>query len=121
MEGIRIMQALHDDVHKAKERCDVAFTSFKEIVSDVMSGLPHLDGSERIGLASREYKRALEAFNGALFKLNDYVIRGRISPDLQSDTPFARKTANASPQQFREASISRTKQSLPRTSATFST
>jgi hypothetical protein len=79
-------------VHKAKERYDVAFTRFKEIVSDVPSGLPHPDGSLRIGLASREYKRALEAFNEALFKLNDYVIHGRISPDVketltQSDTP----------------------------------
>ena len=97
MDRIRILQTLNNDVHEAKERYDVAFKRFREIVSDVPSGIPHPDGSERVRLASREYNRALEALNAALFKLNDFVIHGRIPPDLketlgekQSDIPTGR-------------------------------
>jgi hypothetical protein len=96
MDRIQILQTLNNDVHEAKERYDVAFKRFREIVSDVPSGIPHPDGSERVRLASREYKHGLEALNTALFKLNHYVIHGTIPPDLketrgrkQSDTQAA--------------------------------
>lgn len=82
MNPERILQALRDELHQARERHDLASKQFSDILSDVPSGLPHPDGTQRIQLASREYNEALRAQYEALSRLNDFMVHGTVPPDL---------------------------------------
>ena len=86
-----IRQLLQDDVDAAQQRRIVASKRFTEIMDDIPSGIPQPDGTDRIKMASREYKESREAATAAMKRLSDFMIRGMIPADLEQK-PSARET-----------------------------
>ena len=86
-----VRQLLQDDFDAAQQRRIKASKRYNEVLSDIPSGIPHPDGTDRIHLASREYKDSREAAAAAMKRLSDFLIRGTIPPELESK-PAAKVT-----------------------------
>jgi len=69
----QIRQLLQDDFDAAQERRISASKRFTEILNDIPSGIPHPDGTDRIRLASGEYKTSLNAATAAMKRLSDFI------------------------------------------------
>ena len=80
----KIRQLLQDDFDAAQQRRIKASKRFTEVMDDVPSGIPQPDGTDRIKMASREYKDSREAASAAMKRLSDFMIRGIIPPELES-------------------------------------
>jgi hypothetical protein len=76
----RILGILHRDLQAATERAGAATAAFDGVTSEIPSGMPHPDGTQRIHNASREMSRARVGLMIAHNRLNDYLARG-IAPD----------------------------------------
>jgi hypothetical protein len=87
-----IRQLLQDAFDEAQQRRIEASKRFTEVMDDVPSGIPHPDGTDRIKMASREYKDSREAASAAMKRLSDFMIRGIIPPELERK-PVAQETA----------------------------
>ena len=79
----RIRKVLQSDVEAAQERRTKASERFTEVMADIPSGLPPSDGTDRIRIASREYSNSLVASTLAATRLNEFLIRGTIPPELE--------------------------------------
>src|SRR6266550_1797060 len=77
-----IRQLLQEDFDAAQQRRIVASKLYAEVMSDIPSAIPHPDGTDRIRLASREYKDSREAATAAMKRLSDFLIRGIMPDDL---------------------------------------
>jgi len=86
-----IRQLLQEHFDAAQERRIAASKRYSEIISDIPSGIPHPDGTDRIRQASGEYKASREAATEAMKRLSDFLIRGIIPPDLERK-PTAKET-----------------------------
>jgi hypothetical protein len=75
-----ILTILHRDLDVATERASAAAATFDAVTSDIPSGIPHPDGTQRIHNASREMSQARVGLMIAHNRLNDYLARG-IAPD----------------------------------------
>ena len=85
-EGIdpqEIRHLLEDDFDAAQQRRIAASKRYNEIISDIPSGIPQPDGTDRIQQASGEYKASREAATEAMKRLSDFMIRGTIPADLE--------------------------------------
>lgn len=71
----------------SEQRRIAASERFTQIMGEVPSGLPHSDGTHRIRLASREYADALAEAVLAMTRLNEFLVRGIIPPDLKGKPP----------------------------------
>jgi hypothetical protein len=80
----QIRKVLQSELEAAQQRRIAASEQFTQIMADVPSGIPHPDGTHRIRLASREYSGALAEVSAAMARLNEFLIRGTIPPDLKS-------------------------------------
>ena len=78
-----IRQVLQEDFDAAQDRRIEASKLFAEVMSDIPSGLPHPDGTDRIRLASSEYSATRDAADAARKRLSDFLIRGTVPPDLE--------------------------------------
>ena len=56
---------------------------FQAVMSDIPSGLPHPDGTQRIHNASSQMKDAREGMMTAHKRLNDYLSVGTVPEDLK--------------------------------------
>jgi len=76
-----IRSALDRDLLEATLRVDTGSLEFKSIIKDIPSGLPHLDGTQRIQNSSRKLAAALQQRERAHNRLDDYLSRGIIPED----------------------------------------
>ena len=86
-----IRHLLEDDFNAAQQRRIAASKRYNEIISDIPSGIPQPDGTDRIRQASGEYKTSREAASVAMKRLSDFLIRGIIPSDLEKK-PSAKET-----------------------------
>jgi hypothetical protein len=100
LDSREIRQRLEDDFDTAQQRRIAASKKFAEVMGDIPSGMPYLDGTDRIRRASREYSTSREAAIAAMKTLNDFMVRGIIPPGL--DAKAGRKEAREKP--FKETS-----------------
>jgi hypothetical protein len=77
-----IEEILKRDLEKATSYHKLARSDFEVITSDIPSGLPHPDGTQRIQNAARAQTAARNALLRALTRFNEFVITGRIPDDL---------------------------------------
>lgn len=80
---INVRAKLGDDLVKATKRARLAFESFRAVVGDVPSGLPHPDGTQRIHNASRQLSEARLDLMKAHDRLDDFLRRGIVPEDLK--------------------------------------
>ena len=99
-QGIR--QLLEDAFDAAQQRRIEASKRFTEVMDDIPSGIPQPDGTDRIKMASREYKDSREAASAAMKRLSDFMIRG-IIPDELERKPVGKETAEPE-KKFRQGS-----------------
>jgi hypothetical protein len=78
-----IRQLLQEDFDMAQQRRIEASQRFTEVMDDIPSGIPHPDGTDRIEMASREYKDSRQAASEAMKRLSDFVIRRIIPAELE--------------------------------------
>ena len=81
-----VLNILHQDLQAATERATAATSIFNAITSEVPSGLPHPDGTQRIHDASREMSQARVGLMIAHNRLNDFLSRGIVPDDLKQDS-----------------------------------
>jgi len=77
------LSALHRDLLEATLLVEATSFEFKATISDIPSGLPHPDGSQRIQNTSRKLAAALRQRQRAHNNLNDYLNRGIVPKDLK--------------------------------------
>jgi hypothetical protein len=82
MDREQIMKRLREDLVSAQQRHNAASEKFDRIISEVPSGVPHPDGTDRIFQASREYSQAHKEVLDAFVSLNNYLIHGTVPPNL---------------------------------------
>jgi hypothetical protein len=74
---------LQRDLDIAKERASAATATFNAVTSEIPSGIPHPDGTQRIHNASREMSQARVGLMIAHNRLNEYLARGVVPEDLK--------------------------------------
>jgi hypothetical protein len=67
----------------ATERASGATVTFDAVTSEIPSGFPHPDGTQRIHNASREMSQARVGLMIAHNRLNDCLSRGIVPDDLK--------------------------------------
>ena len=78
-----VLNILHRDLDVATERASAAAATFDAVTSEIPSGFPHPDGTQRIHNASREMSQARVGLMIAHNRLNDYLARGIVPDDLK--------------------------------------
>jgi hypothetical protein len=81
--GTSILNMLQRDLDIAKERASAATATFNAVTSEIPSGIPHPDGTQRIHNASREMSQARVGLMIAHNRLNEYLARGVVPEDLK--------------------------------------
>ena len=76
-----IRRKLGLEVEAAYSNYARAAKAFREILSDVPSGLPHPDGALRLEQSGSGSKRALKAFSVALNRYTEFVLNGVVPED----------------------------------------
>ena len=79
----RVRRILEEQFYEAVRRRDLTSAVFNEVSRDIPSGLPHPDGTQRIGNASRDFSHALKEVNRAVQRISDFQIRGIVPEDLK--------------------------------------
>ena len=82
MEHFSVEELLRDDLERARLQYEIAKAEFMHVCSDVPSGLPQPDGTQRIKNAARDQRASREAFQVAVNRFNDFILRGKIPDDL---------------------------------------
>jgi len=88
-----IRHLLEDDFDAAQQRRIAASKRYTEIMSDIPSGIPQPDGTDRIRQASGEYKASRDAATEAMKRLSDFLIRGIIPAEL-ARKPASKETGD---------------------------
>jgi len=83
MERERILRMLRAELAAAQHRREDASERFDTMIREVPSGIPHPDGSERIRQIASEYGRTQAEAAAAFGRLNDFLIHGKVPPDLE--------------------------------------
>jgi hypothetical protein len=78
-----ILRILHRDLDVATERASAAAATFDAVTSEIPSGFPHPDGTQRIHNASRAMSQARIGLMIAHNRLNDFLSRGVVPDDLK--------------------------------------
>jgi hypothetical protein len=78
-----LSQALREDLKSAHERRQRAYDLFHEVMTDIPSGLPHPDGTDRIRQASRQLDYAEKDLIEALGRLDKFLTGGPIAAGTQ--------------------------------------
>jgi hypothetical protein len=83
MRDTLVLSILHRDLEVATERASAATAAFDSVTSEIPSGIPHPDGTQRIHNASREISQARVGLMIAHNRLNDFLSRGVVPDDLK--------------------------------------
>ena len=78
-----IQNLLVDHIVEATARVTLANQTFSDVMSQVPSGLPHPDGTQRIRNASRELFRARKEMMTAHRRLDNFIESGIVPEDLK--------------------------------------
>ena len=78
----RIAGVLRMKIETARIRQFVANKALDDIVHKMPSAIPAPDGTLRIREAERKYQQALKTIELAARSLNDFLLNGRVPPDL---------------------------------------
>lgn len=78
-----IQNLLVDHIIEATARVTLANQIFFDVMSQVPSGLPHPDGTQRIRNASRELFRARKEMMTAYRRLDNFIESGIVPEDLK--------------------------------------
>jgi hypothetical protein len=73
---------LAEQLAEASARLKEAESAFTVVISEIPSGMPHPDGSQRVQNASREVSDARRQVMEAQYRLNGYLSRGSVPDDL---------------------------------------
>ena len=76
---------LRAELAAARHRRDEAAERFDEMISEVPSGIPHPDGTERIRQVSAAYGRTQAEMAAAFGRLNDFLIHGKVPGHLNDN------------------------------------
>ncbi len=76
-----MIRKLAEDVGVARRAYDEATKTFKLLMSNVPSGLPHPDGAYRLEQSGKESRRTLELYTRALRRYSEFLIHGVIPDD----------------------------------------
>ena len=90
-ERERISNILRAKLEAARIRRFAAENTLKDIASEVPGTLPASDGVLRIRKAGREHQEALKAVELAVRNLNDFLLNGRVPPELDLGKDSARE------------------------------
>ena len=82
--SLEIRSILHCELITATRRAVEATREFNEVVGQFPSGLPHLDGAQRVKNASNKLAVARKEMATAHNRLNDYLGRGIVPDDLKT-------------------------------------
>jgi len=93
VDPLEIRHMLEDEFEVAQQRRIAASKRYLEVVSDIPSGIPQPDGTDRIRQVSAEYNASREAATEAMKRLSDFLIRGIIPAELQRK-PAGKETGN---------------------------
>ena len=73
-----VADRLRAELQRAESQYKLSQAEFSFVLSDIPSGLPQPDGTQRIHNAARDYHTSREAFQTALDRFNDFILRGKI-------------------------------------------
>jgi len=79
----RIHVILKDELAVTTELAAQATEEFLRVTTEIPSGLPHADGTQRIHNASHDMSHARERMLLSQKRLNDYLISGIVPEDLK--------------------------------------
>jgi hypothetical protein len=74
---------LKDELEVATEQAVQATEEFLKVTTEIPSGLPHPDGTQRIHNASHHMSQARERMSLAHKRLNDYLASGIVPDELK--------------------------------------
>jgi hypothetical protein len=83
----RVRVVLQQAERAARQNYESAIELFNQVASDVPSGYPPPDGTDRIHRAGEELRLAQRVYNEANRRLSDFVMLGKIPKD-QVISPF---------------------------------
>ena len=78
-----VLSILHRDLEIATERAKTATAVFDAVTSEIPSGIPPSDSTQRIRNVSREMSQARGGLMIAHNRLNDFLSRGVVPEDLK--------------------------------------
>jgi hypothetical protein len=81
----KVHELLQEELKKATERAASASTAFLDVTSQVPSGLPHPDGTQRIRNMAHELAFARTELMRAHSRMDSFLVNGIAPDDLQSD------------------------------------
>ena len=79
----QIHTVLKDELAVATEQAVQATETFLRVTTEIPSGLPHPDGTQRIHNASHDMSQARERMALSHKRLNDYLTSGIVPEDLK--------------------------------------
>jgi hypothetical protein len=83
---------LRAELAAARHRRDEAAQRFDQMISEVPSGIPYPDGTERIRQISAAYGRTQAEMAAAFGRLNDFLIHGKVPAHLNDkSSPLQKK------------------------------
>jgi hypothetical protein len=83
MRREEIEDHLHGEVKRTRSQYELALAEFTLVITDIPSGLPQPDGTQGIHNTARNLRASREAFQMALNRFNDFILRGKIPDDLK--------------------------------------
>jgi hypothetical protein len=86
------VSVVRDELEQARLRYEIARAEFTHVCTDIPSGLPQPDETQRLKNAARDQRTSREAFQLAVNRFNDFILRGKTPDDLRSGAPVWRGT-----------------------------
>jgi hypothetical protein len=85
-----IERILREKLRLAEQSFETAKNDLREVTSEVPSGLPHPDGTQRIENAGISYRKAIARYSSALDQFSTFIIDGTVPEDLKEQIRMAR-------------------------------
>jgi hypothetical protein len=80
---MEIEEILKKELEVADSLYKLARAEFMRVCSDIPSGLPQPDGTQRIQNAGRSQRAAQEAYAAALRRFNGFIVKGELPEELR--------------------------------------
>lgn len=84
MDRERIKRKLNEDVERSRELVNQTRDEFSFRLSNIPTGVPSPDGPGYIQQSGGAYRNALRVYLASLRRLNDFLIDGKMPPELSN-------------------------------------